>query len=131
MKLENAYLRSEKFSWNKRLRSFNYALAGLKRLFRTEHNAWLHLAATILAAGLSLILKVTLFEASLLVFAIAFVWMAELFNTAIEKLMDYVSEEQSPRIAAVKDLAAAAVLVAAITAFVIGALVFIPKIIHQ
>ena len=58
----------------------------------------------------------------------AMVWMAELFNTAIEKTMDFISKEAHPQIKLVKDLAAAAVLIAAIAAVLVGALIFIPKL---
>ena len=65
----------------------------------------------------------------ILVFAIGFVWVAELFNTAIEKIMDFISKEQHPKIKLIKDLSAAAVLVAAMVAFITGCIVFIPKLI--
>jgi len=63
-----------------------------------------------------------------LVFAIGFVWVTEMFNTCIERVMDYVSDQRHKDIKFIKDLAAGAVLVAAITALVVGAVVFIPKL---
>ncbi len=63
---------------------------------------------------------------ALLVFAIGLVFAAELFNTAIEQLVDYISMERHPQAKKDQDLSAAGVLVAAITAFIIGLVVFVP-----
>jgi len=67
-------------------------------------------------------------EAISIVLSVGLVWLAELFNTAIEKLCDVVSKEYHPAIKFIKDVSAAAVLVSAITAFVTGAIVFLPKL---
>ena len=64
----------------------------------------------------------------MLAFAAGFVWSAEIFNTAIESMMDHLSPEKHPRVKYIKDLAAGAVLVAAITAIIAGLIIFIPKI---
>ena len=56
------------------------------------------------------------------------VWTAEIFNTAIEKTMDFISREKHPQIKLVKDLAAAAVLITAVSAIIVGAIIFIPKL---
>jgi diacylglycerol kinase (ATP) len=61
--------------------------------------------------------------------AMGFVWVTEILNTCIERIMDFISTEQDPKIGVIKDLAAAAVLFAALTAVVAGAIIFIPKII--
>ena len=121
-------MNAEKFSLRKRATSFSYAVDGILRFLRTEHNAWIHLAATIGVIALVVMYKVTAFEAVLLVFSIGFVWSAEIFNTCIEKIMDFISTEKHPQIQLIKDMAAGAVLVAAITAAVIGLIIFIPKI---
>ena len=60
--------------------------------------------------------------------AIGFVWTTEIINTAIEKIMNLISEEQRPEIRIIKDMSAAAVLIAAIAALVTGCIVFIPKL---
>ena len=118
----------EKSYLTKRVRSFYYAIVGIFQFFRTEHNAWLHLAATAGVVGLALLYKVTWFETMLLVFAVGFVWVAEMFNTCIEKIMDFISTERRPQIEVIKDMSAGAVLVAAIAALIIGLIIFIPKI---
>jgi diacylglycerol kinase (ATP) len=118
----------QKFSLSRRGRSLYHALTGIRRFFKTEHNAWLHLAATIGVLALAIIYRLNSMETVLLVFAMGFVWAAELFNTCIEKVMDFISTEKHPQIKLIKDMAAGAVLIAAITSLVIGLILFIPKI---
>ncbi|MBO6080179.1 MAG: diacylglycerol kinase family protein, partial [Bacteroidales bacterium] len=76
------------------------------------------------------LLKLSILEWAAVAFAVGLVFSGEIFNSAIEDLSDVVCPERDDRIKKVKDLAAAAVLVNAIAAAVIGLLVFIPKIIH-
>jgi diacylglycerol kinase (ATP) len=118
----------KRFSFKSRLYSFKYALTGIKNFFQSEHNAILHSGATLVVIVLSLVYKVDKYEAIALLFAIAFVWVAELLNTAIEKLADFVSPDHHPNIKFIKDVAAAAVLIAALTAIAAGSFIFIPKI---
>lgn len=119
---------TNRFSWRQRRNSFAYAFCGLKAAFKTEHNLWIHTALTLVAALLGFVLHISSYEWLALVLAMGLVWMAELFNTALEKTMDFISTEQNPKIKLVKDLAAAAVLVTALTALVCGGIIFIPKI---
>jgi diacylglycerol kinase (ATP) len=121
-------MRSQEFSVRARMRSFRFAWEGILSFFRREHNAWLHFMATIAVLTLSALVGVTKNELLALVFAIGFVWVAEMFNTCIERVMDFVSVKRSPEIKFIKDLAAGAVLTAAITALAIGGVVFIPKL---
>lgn len=118
----------EGFSIRARVRSFRYALEGIAAFFQSEHNAWLHFMATIAVITLATLVGVTKTELLALVFSIGFVWVAEMFNTCIERVMDFVSDQRHKEIKFIKDLAAGAVLVAAITALVVGAVVFIPKL---
>lgn len=116
------------FSWKARLKSFVYAWEGIVSFFRWEHNAQVHLAITFLVLVLSATLGVNKWEAIAVVFSIAFVWIAEMFNTAIEKIMDFISIEKHPQIKLVKDISAGAVLIAAIAAVIVGCFIFIPKL---
>ncbi|KRH98482.1 diacylglycerol kinase family protein [Curvibacter sp. PAE-UM] len=116
------------FSFTARLHSFRYALAGLRTLLLTQHNAWLHAAATVLVTGAGLYFGLSLAEWCWLVLAMTLVWMAEALNTALEFLADAVTQEFHPLILQAKDVAAAAVLIAAIGALVIGLLVFGPHL---
>ena len=118
---------SKKFSFRDRLKSFVYAWAGIKAVLRTEHNTWIHLGLTILSIVLGFVMLISRVEFLALIVVIAMVWVTELFNTCIEKIMDLVSIEKHPRVKIIKDIAAAAVLVAAIAAIVTGAIIFIPK----
>jgi diacylglycerol kinase (ATP) len=118
----------QSFSWRRRGESFRYAFTGLRSALRTEHNMWLHFAATIGVIILSIAYSVTLLEAGILIISISLVWMAELFNTCIEKIMDFISTEKHPKIKLIKDLSAAAVLIGAIASLVMGSIIFIPKI---
>jgi diacylglycerol kinase (ATP) len=116
----------KRFSIAERLRSFRYAFAGLGLMLRTQHNAWLHLAATIAVCAAALGFQVSREDWRWLVVAILLVWLAEAFNTAFEHLCDVVSPHFHPSVKACKDIAAGAVLIAAVGATVIGATVFAP-----
>lgn len=122
-------MKQEKFSIRARMKSFRFAWSGIARFLLQEHNAWLHGIATIAVIVLAGVVGVSKTEWLALVFAIGLVWLAEMFNTCIERIMDYLSKQQQPEIKFIKDLAAGAVLVAAITALVVGCIVFIPKLI--
>jgi diacylglycerol kinase (ATP) len=112
----------------KALRSFRYAGVGIYNLFRYENNARIHLIACIVAVIAGIFFQISPLEWSLIVIQIALVWSAEAFNTAIEKLADLVSADYHPVIKIVKDTAAAGVLILAISAVIVGAVVFIPKV---
>lgn len=119
----------EKFSIAKRLKSFTYAFNGLRVLFKEEHNSRIHLFATICVVVAGILLKLSVLEWAAVAFAVGLVFSGEIFNSAIEDLSDVVCPERDERIKKVKDLSAAAVLVNAITAAVVGLLVFLPKLI--
>ena len=121
-------MQKQKFSFRGRARSFRHAFVGIWKFIRIEHNARIHLVATLLVLLAALILKVTSGEAIGLVMAVGLVWVAEMINCAVEKLSDFISTERRPEIGLIKDVAAGAVLVAAFVAFLIGVLVFLPKI---
>jgi|SRR3954467_15541926 diacylglycerol kinase len=129
--MKNMIMEQEKFSWQKRMNSFQYALSGWRLLFKSEHNSWLHFAATIIVIISAFLFRVTGSEAGLLTVAIGIVWIAELFNTCIEKMMDFISKEDHPAIKLIKDVSAGAVLMAALTSVIIGCFVFIPKILTR
>ena len=111
-----------------RVRSFGCAFAGLGDMLRQEHHARIHCLAAALVIAAGFFFRITATEWLAVIFAIGFVFASETVNTAIERLADVVQPEHDNRIRDVKDLAAAAVLVAAITALAIGGLVFLPKL---
>jgi len=119
------------FQLRQRLRSLRYALAGLRTLMRTQHNAWLHAGASVAVVAAGLYFGLTRAEWSWLVLAITAVWMAEAFNTALEFLADAAAPEFHPLIGQAKDVAAAAVLITALGALVIGVLVLGPHVLQR
>ena len=120
-------MKTNEFSFRKRARSFRFAFNGVKEFFRQEHNARIHLAATVAVFIAAWWLRLSGTEIILLIIVIGFVWSAEIFNTAIERIMDFISPEHQPEVKLIKDLAAAAVFIAALIAFIAGAIIFIPK----
>lgn len=121
-------MKQERFSIAKRLKSFSYAFAGLKVVFKEEHNAWIHLFATVCVVVAGILFKISLMEWVSVAFAVGLVFSFEILNTSVENIADFICPERNDHIKRIKDLAAAAVLVSAITAAVIGLIVFIPKI---
>jgi len=111
-----------------RLRGFEHALRGLKLLLQTQHNARIHAAATILVVAAAALFGISPLEWGLITLAIVCVWATEALNTAVEFLVDLASPEQHPLAGKAKDVAAGAVLVAAIGSVIVGALVFGPYV---
>lgn len=120
-----------KFSINDRIKSFKHALNGIQFFIRFEHNAWIHLFALVFVVVLSICLNISKMEWVAIVFAIGLVFLVEGINTAIEKLADSVSLEENEHIKKAKDISAGAVLIAAITAVIIGLLILLPHIIEK
>ncbi|MEJ8802606.1 diacylglycerol kinase family protein [Pontibacter sp. H249] len=109
-----------------RYNSFKFAFKGLAAVFRHEPNMHLHVIASIMVMVMAYRFNVTLTEWCILIFCIGLVWVAETFNTALETLTNLVSPEHNPLAGKTKDIAAGAVLLAAITAAVIGVIIFLP-----
>ncbi|MEO5774051.1 MAG: diacylglycerol kinase family protein [Sphingomicrobium sp.] len=114
---------------SQRLRSFSFAWAGLRYLIASEHNARIHLGATVLVLVAAAGLGVDRIEFLLLLIAIGWVWFAEAVNTSIERLADAVTLEHHPQLKLAKDLSAAAVLIGSIVAAAIGIVIFLPRVI--
>lgn len=111
-----------------RKQSIVHAIRGLRLLVREEANARVHVAATLLAVLAGSTAHVSFAEWRWLALACALVWSAEAFNTAIERVCDRLSRDHDPLIGAAKDVAAGAVLVAALAAGAIGASIFLPHL---
>lgn len=114
----------------KLIHSFNYARLGAEHILRTQRNIRIHIFAGIIVLSTAFWLKVTMAEAALLTLTIAFVVAAEMFNTAIEEIVNLVKPEESPLAGMIKNISAAAVLTTALGAIVIGMLIFVPKLIE-
>ncbi|PSL49657.1 undecaprenol kinase [Chitinophaga niastensis] len=113
---------------SKRLASFGYAFSGIAAFLRSEPHARIHAVATIAVVAAGCWYKLATQEWIWIVMSIALVWTTEMFNTVIEKMMDHLSPQHHPKVKFIKDVAAGAVLVAAIAAAIIGAFIFIPYI---
>jgi len=115
-------------AWQRRATSFGHAGRGVVSALRTEPHLQIHAVATVLVVGAGLFFRLTYLEWALVALAVAGVWAAELFNTAIEVLVNLVSPEFHPLAGRAKDLAAGAVLLAALGALAVGGLVLGPKL---
>ena len=113
---------------NKFIRGFGYALKGLWYACKTQLNFRVHLVCTLIAVFLGWALKISPGEWLWIVLCIGLVLLTELLNTALELLCDVISPEYNEKIGHVKDISAGAVLVTAITAIVIGAVIFLPNL---
>jgi len=118
----------KRFSIVARIKSANHAWRGIGILFKTSHNARLGLALSLLVIYLGFEFSISNIEWMLLVFAIGLVFVAEAINSAIEIDMDLTSPEYHPYARDTKDVAAGAVLLAVILAVIIGAIIFLPKL---
>lgn len=116
------------FSITGRIKSFGFAIEGIITFFKTQHNAWIHAFAAIFVVVFGFVLKVNSNEWCILALAIALVFISEMLNTAIEFLTDIVSPDYNLQAKKVKDVAAGAVLIASISAVVIGVIIFLPKL---
>jgi diacylglycerol kinase (ATP) len=117
---------NNKFSMTNRLKSFAYAINGLKFVLKTQHNACLHLAISVVVISAAFLLNVSANDWRWLIVAITLVWFAETINTAFEFVCDVVSPELHQSVQKAKDIAAGAVLLCAIGAAILGLTVFLP-----
>jgi len=116
------------FSFTGRIRSFKYAFVGIWTMLKSQQNAWIHAIATVAVVIAGFVLGISPAEWCWLVLAIIAVWMAEALNTAIEFLADVASPEFHPLVKKAKDVAAGAVLISAIGAFIIGIIIIGPYV---
>lgn len=114
----------------RRILSFKYAFRGVRTLFSETPNALIHLILAVLAVIMGFLFNISQTEWMAIIIVIGLVFAMEAINTAVETLSDYAcNKKRHPAIKKVKDLAAAGVLLAAISALIVGIIVFLPKII--
>ncbi len=111
-----------------RIESFRYAFAGIWHTFKTQRNAQIHLLIALIIFFLGLLLDLSLTEWAILALTTGFVLAAEMLNTVAEAAMDYATTEFNPQVKIVKDVAAGAVLTAAVTAVIVGLLILGPPL---
>ena len=122
-------LRPPEGLWRRRVASFGHAGRGVWSALRSEVHLRFHAVATVVVIGLGFYSGLSRLEWALVALAVAGVWAAELMNTAVEALTDLASPAYHPLAGKAKDVAAGAVLLAALGALVVGALVFVPHFI--
>lgn len=110
------------------IKNFKYALIGLGHIVKSERNARIHLVVALIVSAAALALDLPAAELVAIFFAIMTVFIAEIFNTVVEKMLDLMHPEQSPKVALIKDMAAGAVLVTAVGAAIMGFVIFSPYI---
>lgn len=108
--------------------SFRFATAGLRHLFISQRNARVQAGAGVAAVALAAFLRITRVEWAILALTIALVLVLEALNSAIEATVDLVTDDYHPLAKVAKDLAAGAVWLMALTALVIGAILFLPRL---
>ncbi|WP_185210851.1 diacylglycerol kinase [Sphingobacterium mizutaii] len=118
----------EPFSLKKRIKSFEYSIAGLAHLLKLEHNARIHVIAAIMVVVAGWLLEISSMEWVAIVICIGFVFTTETLNTSIENICDNLTTDIHPHIKIIKDLASGAVLISAVTAVVVALIIFLPKI---
>lgn len=111
-----------------RLRAFSYALSGLNTFFKETFHAKVHLFAALAVVALGYWVGVSTADWVVLLLCIALVFVAEAINSALEYLVDLAHPDEDPLAKKAKDVAAAAVLIAAVFSVIIAALIFIPKL---
>ena len=119
------------FGIRQRIGSFGYAFKGLGYLLATQHNARIHLVAAVAAVAAAFYFQLAAAEWILLLIVVGMVWAAEAINTALELLIDLVSPQKHPLAGHAKDVAAAAVLITAIIAALVGVILFAPHVINR
>lgn len=112
------------------IKSFEYAWQGIRSVFSTEANMKIHAGVAVLVIVAGFLLKISPLEWIAALFCMGLVFCAEMFNTAIELLVDKVSPQKDPVAGKVKDIAAGAVLIAACISVVVGVIIFLPKLIQ-
>ena len=127
-KLENSLSRRSPFSLSARLHSARHAGNGLRLVVAEQHNARVHLVIALMVVAAGWLLGLSHLEWGLILLLIGWVLSIEALNSALEYLCDKVSPTQDSLIGKAKDVAAAAVLISAVTAAVIGLLIFVPKL---
>jgi diacylglycerol kinase (ATP) len=116
------------FTFTGRLRSVRYAVRGVRLMLASQHNAWVHAAATVIVTVAGFIAQLNHSEWCWLVVAMMAVWTAEAINTAFEFLCDVASPDFHPLVEKAKDVAAGAVLLSAIGSVIVGLLIFGPHV---
>ena len=119
-----------KQEYKKMINSFKYAIEGVISSFKTERNMKIHVLAMAIVIALGIFLKLSKIEWCIIIITIVMVISAELFNTAIETVVNMITMEKNEKAKIAKDVSAGAVLVTAIGSAIVGLIIFIPKVVN-
>lgn len=114
----------------RRLNSFKYAIAGLRKVYSSQTNFRIQFLITLIIVVVSFLIGLEKWEWVVILFCIGATMAAEAFNTAIEFLVDHVCPEKHENAEKIKDIAAGAVLIIAITSALVGVIVLAPRLIE-
>ncbi len=117
------------YSIKRFFKGFAYAISGIKAAFKTEQNLLFHFVFAIITLIIGFILKLSVIEFAIVLLCIALVISLELINTSIEYTVDMAMPEIHPLAKLSKDISSSAVLISSIIAFIIGIIIYLPKII--
>jgi diacylglycerol kinase (ATP) len=121
-------LRSARQELRRRVKSFQFAIQGWLYIMRTQKNAWIHGVASLSVFAIGLWLGLSRSDWALLTLTIVMVWMAEFMNTALEAIVDMSQPEPHPLAKVAKDVSAAAVLLGACAAVLVGLIILGPPL---
>jgi len=114
--------------WLARYKSILFAVTGIRSFFSKEVHGRLHLILALIAIILSLFCGLNALEWLFILLSLTLVFISEMFNTCIERIMDYMNKDYDPRIKIIKDIAAGAVLIAAVFAIIVAVVILLPKL---
>ena len=110
------------------IKSFKHAIDGIANTVSTERNLKIHIIIMFCVIALGFAVKLSQMEWIICIILFGLVISAEIFNTALEKTLDYINEDYDDKIKFIKDASAAAVLVIVISSVIIGLMIFLPKL---
>ncbi|MCX6268647.1 MAG: diacylglycerol kinase family protein [Bacteroidetes bacterium] len=116
------------FKTGRLFKSFGNAFKGLINVIGTEPNFRIHLVAACLVIATGIVVRLNAIEWCMIIAVIFLVLAMEVINTAIEKLVDFVSPGFHVQAGVVKDISAAAVLLTAVAAVIVGLIIFLPRL---
>ena len=114
-----------------RLASFHHAFAGWLHVLRTQRNAWIHALATFIVFVIALWVGLDRLSWAILLVTVGLVWISEFLNTALEAIVDLASSDVHPLAQVGKDVGAAAVLISALVAIIVGLLILGPPLLDK
>ncbi|MDD5341352.1 MAG: diacylglycerol kinase family protein [Patescibacteria group bacterium] len=116
---------------NRLLKSFGFALIGLAKVFKEEKNFQIHTAVTLIVLFFAFYFQIAIWQWVVLILIIALVMVLEIINSIFERLLDLIKPRLHEYVGDIKDMTAAAVLVGAVSAAIIGLIIFIPYIVAK